>query len=249
MSMGIDGTFRAAYRELEERMRALAEDEDDDVFLPNLEPEGPVDYLLICMEPSLGRWARSSDEAKSKVKAGFRNFLPSDETAILHFSIRRYLCTPAQRYHITDLSKGAMLVDRAGLARSQRYDRWYSLLQDEIDLVTNPHARIIAVGNAVSEHLERRGFRRPFTRIMHYSGQAGRGRNTAIIGREHDFEAFRESVTHEDVVATAKDVLESACVPAEVRDNTLSRLARFQLTNSRQQLIFNYKTAFESMGW
>jgi hypothetical protein len=31
--------------------------------------------VFVCMEPSLGRWARSADEAKSKVDAGFRNFL------------------------------------------------------------------------------------------------------------------------------------------------------------------------------
>jgi hypothetical protein len=88
-------------------MKALAE-ADGDVFLPNSEPLGPVDYVFVCMEPSLGRWARSADEAKSKVDAGFRNFLPSDEIAILHFCIREYLLEPAQRYHITDVSKGAM---------------------------------------------------------------------------------------------------------------------------------------------
>ena len=93
-------------------MKALAESEGD-VFLPNTEPEGPVQYVLICMEPSLGRWARSADEARSKVEAGFRNFLFSMEDFILHFCARLYLCKPKERYHITDLSKGAMLVKRA----------------------------------------------------------------------------------------------------------------------------------------
>jgi hypothetical protein len=51
----------------------------------------------------------------------------------------------------------------------------------------------------------------------------------------------------EDVVATAEDVLKAAHVPSEIRDDTLSRLAKSQLTASRQQLIFNYKVAFESM--
>jgi hypothetical protein len=137
--MQLDEGFRTAYRELEERMRALAM-ADGDVYLPNLEPQSSVHYVLICMEPSLGRWARSADEASSKVKAGFRNFVSSIEDFILHFSIRRYLCGPEQRYHITDLSKGAMLVDRAGLARVQRYDRWYALLQEEIELVAAPSA-------------------------------------------------------------------------------------------------------------
>src|SRR5262245_14590285 len=111
MSMRINEDFQAAYRKLETRMKAFAE-ADGDVFLPTFEAFGPVEYSLVCMETSLGRWARSADEAKSKVDAGFLNFLPSDEIAILHFCIQEYLLEPAQRYHITDLSKGAMLVKR-----------------------------------------------------------------------------------------------------------------------------------------
>src|SRR5262245_65519828 len=110
--MHLDEGFRTAYRDLEERMRARAV-ADGDIFLPNPEPEGPVHYVLICMEPSLGRWARSADEARSKVNAGFRNFVSSIEDFILHFSIRRSLCRPERRWHITDLSKGAMLWGRA----------------------------------------------------------------------------------------------------------------------------------------
>jgi len=110
--MRIDSSsFHIAYRELEERMKALAE-ADGDVFLPNPEPDGPVQYVLICMEPSLGWWACSAGHARSRVEAGFRNFLFSIEDFIVHFSARRYLCGPEERYHITNLSKEAMLVDR-----------------------------------------------------------------------------------------------------------------------------------------
>ena len=91
---------------------------DGDVFLPNPEPLGPVEYVFVCMEPSLGRWARSADEARAKVEAGFQNFISSIEDFILHFCMQQYLCEPTQRYHITDLSKGAMLVERAGVART-----------------------------------------------------------------------------------------------------------------------------------
>jgi hypothetical protein len=58
---------------------------------------------------------------------------------------------------------GAMLVDHAGLARIQRYDRWYALLQEELDLCATAGARLVAVGDVVAKHLERRDFRRPFT--------------------------------------------------------------------------------------
>jgi hypothetical protein len=173
--MRVDGSFHAAYRRLEERMKALAET-DGDVFLPNPEPEGPVQYVLICMEPSLDRWARSAEMARSRVEAGFRNFLFSIADFILH------LCS-----------------------------------------------------------------RRTFTQVVHYSGQAARTRSAAVVGREESFQAFIGSVSLADVVATAERVLRVAHVPADIRAETLSRLERSQLTTSRQQLIFNYKVAFESM--
>ena len=137
------GAFFEAYRELEQRMKALAS-ADGDVFLPNPEPEAPVHYVLVCMEPSLGRWAPDPNAATSRVESGFRNFLPSDEVALLHFCVRRYLCRPGERYHLTDFSTGAMPVERAGPDRVERYRRWFSLLMEEISLVARPDARIIA---------------------------------------------------------------------------------------------------------
>jgi hypothetical protein len=245
--MRIDEGFRVAYRELEAQMKVLAE-ADGDVFLPNPEPLGPVEYVFICMEPSLGRWARSADEAKAKVEAGFRNFLSSIEDFILHFCIQQYLCAPTQRYYMTDLSKGAMLVARAGVARSQRYDRWYRLLVEELDLVATSGAGIFAVGNAVAQQLERRAFPRPFTQVIHYSGLAARARAAGIVGHEDSFEMFRSSVSLARVLATAEDVLMASAAPAKSRDETLARLAKSQLSASWQQLIFNYKLAFEAMG-
>jgi hypothetical protein len=245
--MRIDEGFRTAYRELEARMKVLA-DAEGDVFLPNPAPVGLVEYVFVCMEPSLGRWARSTDEAQSKVEAGFRNFLSSIEDFILHFCIRQYLCAPTQRYHITDLSKGAMLIARAGVARSQRYDRWYGLLVEEIELVATPGAGIFAVGNAVAHHLERRAFPRPFTKVIHYSGLAARARAAGIVGHEDRFQAFKSAVSLKRVLATAEDVLRASAVPASFRDETLARLAKSQLSESRQQLIFHYKRAFETIG-
>lgn len=244
--MRIDEGFRAAYQELEARMKVLAE-ADGDAFLPNPEPVGPVDYVFVCMEPSLGRWARSADQARSKVEAGFRNFLFSIEDFILHFCIQQYLCARTQRYHITDLSKGAMLVKRAGVARTQRYDRWYGLLLEELDLVAKPGAGIFAIGNAVARYLERRAFPRPFAKVIHYSGLAARARAAGIVGHEDSFKEFKSSVSLQRVLATAEDVLMASAVPASFRDETLTRLAKSQLSETRQQLIFNYKLAFEAM--
>lgn len=227
-------------------MKALAE-ANGEVFIPNPEPEGPVHYVLICMEPSLGWWAASKEEARSKVKAGFRNFLYSLEDFILHHCAQRYLCGPGKRYHVTDLAKGAMLVDQAQKSRQDRYDRWFPLLQDEIDLVATPDARIVAVGKAVSMYLKRSGFKKPFTETLHYSSQAARWRNARIQGHEDQFEAFRESVSRDELIATAEKVLRSAGVPAEFQEETRSRLARWELTPSRKKLMFIYKMDFEAM--
>jgi hypothetical protein len=241
-----DVSFSAAYRVLEKRMQAQAE-ADGDVFPPNPAPERPVDYVLICMEPSLGHWARTRDEARSKVKAGFRNFLSSLEVQILHFCARRYLCSTDQRYYITDLSKGAMLVEHAGDARFERYSRWYAILEKELALVSRPGAGVVAVGDVVSEHLKRRGFGQPFTPVIHYSGQAARARKAGIVGHDRAYEAFRNSVSLSEILCNAERVVHGAGLPAEAGAKILSRLAKSPLSESRRQLIFNYKTVFESM--
>jgi hypothetical protein len=169
------------------------------------------------------------------------------EDFILHFCARRYLCGPKESHHITDLSQGAMLVELAGVGRRQRYDRWYELLTEEIDLVATTEAGIVAVGRAVADHLERRGFPRPFTRVIHYSGQAARARSAGVEGHEERFEAFRDTVSKEDVMATAEYVLEKSSIPDQFREETLARLARRQLTASRKKLVFSYKVAFVKM--
>ena len=242
--MRIADDFHASYQKLEARMKALAE-ADGDVFVPSPRPEGPVEYVLIAMEPSLS--SGSVRDARLRVEAGFRNFLFSTEDFILHFCVRHYLCEGAERYHITDFSKGAMPVNHAHVARIGRYQRWYPLLLEEIDLVATPHASIVAIGNDVTRQLERQRFERPVTKVIHYSGQAGLARRAAISGHEDWFEAFRNSVSLGDLVAAARDVLTAARITDAISDETLSKLERSQLTNSRLELLFAYKLAFESI--
>jgi hypothetical protein len=129
----------------------------------------------------------------------------------------------------------------------RRYDTWYALLQEEIDLLASPTAEIVAVGTAVHQNLMSRGFRRQITPILHYSSQAARWRAEAMVGREDGFEAFRGSVVLEDLVDIAEAVFTEARAPALFRDATLARMRRGELTPSRQQLIFHYKLKFESI--
>lgn len=238
--------FQLAYRSIEQQMKARAE-EDGNVFLPSAAPAGPVDYVLICMEPSLGRWATSAAQARERVEGGFRNFLSSIEGFILHFSAQAFLCASGERYHITDFSKGAMLVKNARAARAERYDKWYPLLMKEIELVASSRAGFVAVGSHVAGELERRGFRRPLVKVIHYSGQAARARKAFVAEHKADFEKFRETVSLRDIRAAAEEVLRSANVPPAFREEALGRLDRTQLTESRKQLVFNYKVKFESL--
>lgn len=180
--------------------------------------------------------------------AGFRNFLPGGlETSILHFAIRRYLCQPGQRYHITDLSKGGMRVKDAPADRFSRWNEWYPLLLEELRLVARPGARVFAVGRAVDDYLSGRDdFPWPFTRVLHYSSMAGAARAEAIKGHAAAFEQFRGTVSLDDLLAAAVEVLHETGMPANVRKESLERLTKNgPLTDSQQQLIFSYKLAFE----
>ena len=51
-------TFEEAYSALEDDFRQRVEGDKQSgmkcIFLPNVEPAGPVDYVLVGMEPSLG---------------------------------------------------------------------------------------------------------------------------------------------------------------------------------------------------
>jgi hypothetical protein len=238
-----ENSFQNKYRELEERMRALAEKEGN-VYVQNPRPNGQAQYVFICMEPSLG--SSSPGELQARIEAGARNFFNSVEDFLLHFAARRYLCDSGERYHITDVSKGAMPVSQADTNRQQRYDRWYSLLRKEIDLVATSDAHCFAVGMVVSDFLSERNFQRPFSYLLHYSPQAARARNKGIEGHEVRFEAFRQSVSMKDVITEAEGVLDEAGLPDQFRDEALTRLEESRLTPSRKKLLFNYKLEFQS---
>ncbi len=237
-------SFHAMYRTLEKRMEAQAES-DGDIYLPNLTPDVPVDYVFICMEPSIGRWGKTPAIAKSRIANGFRNFIYSLDDFILHYCATRYLCDANERYHVTDVSKGAMPVEHAAVGRVERYIRWHRLLEDELKLILRPEAGVIAVGKSVADHLQRQNFERRFVPILHYSGQAAAWRKAGIVGRELQFEEFRDTVSLRDVLSNADAVMVAADIPAKIRDETLSRLSRSPLSDSRRQLMFIYKTDFE----
>ena len=100
-----DTSFRDSYCELENRMRIVAKN-GGDVFLPNLEPSGPVDYVFVCMERlsegGLAPQRTLSRRSKRASETSFRRLRTSSSTSLF----RQYLCDASQRSHLTDLAKG-----------------------------------------------------------------------------------------------------------------------------------------------
>jgi hypothetical protein len=199
------------------------------------------------MEPSLGEWAKSPDEAESKLKAGFRNFLDGFNTMILHYAIRNFLCKNNQKYHITDLSKGAMLVKDADDNRMARYRNWYPLLLDEMNLVASTSVRVFAVGTHVANFLERQNFPFEYTQLIHYSGTAVSHWDRAILEHYNDFKLLQDTVTHDDFLENARDVIDRSGVLSVISERALGRLRKADLTLSRRKLMFNYKLVFDAV--
>ena len=236
--------FVDQYATLEERFRSRAE-EDGDVYLPNLPPREPVDFIFIAMEPSLKSWARSLYKAADMIARGFRNFSFSVEDFLLHFAARRFLCQGGETYYMTDVSKGAMPIRRARETRSPRWGSWYGLLMDELDLVAKPEASFFAVGRQVERFLRAKGFQKLSATLLHYSRQAARHRRAFISGREAEFAIFARSVALADIVTVAREVLEESATPRPVLESTVSRIRGAELTTSRRQLLYAYKTQLE----
>jgi len=239
-------TFKKTFNDLELSMRDFAK-RNGETYVPNIVPQGPVEYIFICMEPSLGEWAKNLDDAEQKLKDGFRNFLDGFNTMILHYSIRNFLCKNNQRYHITDLSKGAMLVKNADKNRTLRYLDWYPLLIDEMKLVASTNVKVFAVGTHVSNFLKSQNFPWKHKQIIHYSGNAVSHWDRAILEHYDSFRLFQNTVTLEDFLENAKNVIESSGVPVSIGGQALNRLRRGNLTPSRRKPMFNYKLIFDAV--
>ena len=180
---------KAAYYNLEQRFRAQVDRdrvhaiervvEGWGVYLPCAEPTNQVDYLFVAMEPSFN-WAGSIEAAEKKIENGFRNFAgpynPSSTLALFICSIKRFLCRSGESYHLTDVSKGAMPGYVADIDRDRRYEDWFPLLLEEIEIVSKPGTPVIAIGREVERFLRRSDLKgktgRPSFFVPHYSMQA-----------------------------------------------------------------------------
>ena len=188
-------TFKQAYKSLEEDFSQRVEEDKslgiESIFLPNIEPDGPVDYVLVGMEPSLGTWGKDSRQAREKIDGGFRNFCG---VWILHCPVRNYLCRNGETYYLTDLARGAMPPNSPHAGNDKKYERWYPLFEREMSLVAKPDAKIISIGTKVGLFLLGKGLHGHAGMIPHYSTTASRYWGKEIPGREAEFKEFAAGV-------------------------------------------------------
>ncbi len=203
------------------------------------------------MKPSIQHWANDSDNARSKIEQGFKNCAFSIEDFILHFCIRKYLCKNNETYYVTDLSKGSMSVRKANEDRIKRYERWYPLLKKELILVAKPKAPVIAIGQQVHGFLKKKEGSLPRElagSILHYSQQAGVGREVAHTLRPREYRKFSSNVKLDDVVNTSEAVMKEGKFGETLMVETISQLkSKPCLGKSEKKLMFTYKAQFAAI--
>ena len=240
-------SFSEQYAALECKFKEQVKKDNEDFgiescFLANVAPKAQVDYVIVAMEPSR---PANIDSIK--------NFAVSVEDFILHFCVNKYLCKGEceRTYHLTDLSKGAMLVSDASSSpalRYERYKRWYPLLCEEIELVARPNAPIIPVGYVVRDFLCVQKTPRLEDEILHYSQSAASHRPKMKRCYPDRYAKFKDTVDMSHIEATVKRVMEGAELGPGEPEKTLKRLQRGKkLTKSRKQLMFTYKCQFEKI--
>lgn len=240
--------FSEEYKRLEHRFQEQVECDRQKYnlgtgYLPNFTPSGPVDYILVAMEPSTG----VAGGHEGQVSEPPLNFSWSVEDFILHYCAREYLCHRRETYHITDLSKGSMPVEDAKRHRQERYERWYPLLRNELALLQKPgKTRLIAVGKVVVDFLKKKDLCKEVERVLHYSSAAASHRDKAIQPWVKGFEEFRRGFDGAAFRESVPKVLAGSPL-APYADLRPVGGRRFSLTKSRMKLIFYYKNRFRCL--
>lgn len=133
------------------------------VFLSNLEICSKPKYILLAREPSLPQKGAETV-----------CFFPLH----LHYCVWKWLCGGNFNYYITDLAKGAMLVDVARKTENERYPVWLPLFEEELNLLKPEKIIFITHSNATQgllQNLEKLGksLKKPCTlnSLIHYSNR------------------------------------------------------------------------------
>ena len=168
--------FESAYRKLKLRFEKMVERDNrlhgaKSVFLPNVAPLAPVDFVLIGSEPSRARWAPTDEKARENIANGFRNFGGCKRCKPLHYCVDRWLCQGSGSYYMTDLAKGAVFGSVPWPENWEKYERWYPLLLAELELVAKPDATVISISSSAGGFLVQRGLKGHVGRVPHYAAR------------------------------------------------------------------------------
>jgi hypothetical protein len=233
--------MKTKYEYLEQLFRNEAEKEGS-VYVPNIWPDKPVDYVFIAMEPSLGNWANNNAEAQLKVIQGFKNIASSTLDFIVHHCVREYFLPSGKTYCLTDLSKGAMLVKEAKKDKKARYKRWHNLLIDELAIVSKETTKRIAIGGIVRDTLKNTDLKCHFD-IAHYSTEA-RGKHSSYIsqnGLGSEYEQFERDISIDSIIKTAIIVLAEAKTQSQIADQIFEKVKSRGLSKLEMRSFFYYK--------
>ena len=242
-------TFQRRYKTLERKFEAQVRQDNEGIlkergveshYLRNIEPDGPVDFVLVAMEPSTGV------KAKEGTIFSPRNFSWSVDDFVMHYCVRNYLCSDWETYHVTDLAKGAMPTEVAKATAKRRWLEWRDLLKEELELVAMPGATVIAIGRQVKTFLnEHKITDTPVRSIPHYSRQAGVARTVAPELWPEQYRQFSGSVDIGGVEDVARKVMNGQ-VFDEAREGIVGNLGN-NLTESSKELMFTYKCLFAAI--
>ena len=229
-------TFARAYRELEAKFKARVDLDQhihgvESVFLPNVEPTGQVDYVLVGMEPGLS--GMDLKTAKDEIDACKReNWGRCPQKSTVVFAVWKYLCDKGKtKYYFTDLAHGAMSAkskdakDQAKIDRA-KYERWYPLFEEELALVAKPNAKIISIGHTACRFLAEKGLQGHAGMVAHPSPQG--------LGR-----AGKEIPTHK--VRWEKFLQDTAAKDTDQFPKKVNKTK----TCAQQRLVFDYMITFE----
>jgi hypothetical protein len=261
--------FEMDYARLEKRFKHQVQKDrhtygsDNIVFLPTFpKPKEKVDFVIIGMEPSLtNSWAGNppnQSDAEIYVQNGFCDFLPFRfEDLIVRYVVLTYL-GKSSSYYMTNVSKGAMILDLASWTRKQRWADWFPLLRDELDLVAKKDAKVFALGRQVYNFLRRKQiktndcvryyplewiksrFQNELNWILHHSPQTIPARNQMVKENENEYQKALLGVTKEKLVRFADEILKSGGATQLMTDWCLGELTNRHFNENHKKLIYCY---------
>ena len=223
-------TFKQAYKELEEKFKARVDLDKhihgvESLFLPNVEPTGQVDYVLVGMEPGLNAMDLKTAEGRRSTRATFENWGRCPQTNTLVFAVWKYLCGKDKtKYYFTDLAHGAMNGKLKGAQDHDRYERWYPLLEEELGLVAKPNAKVISIGNTASRFLAQKGLHGHAGMVAHPAPMGLGFAGKAIPANKERWDKFLRDTASKDTDQ----------FPTKVKK-----------TLAQQKLVFDYMIRFE----